>query len=51
MAIAEIDGKIEKIKNYDLRPQAIIEQLDLLKPIYRQTAQWGHFGHNSPWER
>ena len=38
----------------DLRPGAIIEQLDLLRPIYRQTAAYGHFGRNDvdlPWER
>ncbi len=29
---------------FDLRPQAIIEQLDLLRPIYAQTAAYGHFG-------
>ncbi|HCS60897.1 MAG TPA: methionine adenosyltransferase [Microbacterium sp.] len=39
---------------FDLRPQAIIEQLDLLRPIYRQTAAYGHFGRENPdftWER
>ena len=39
---------------FDLRPQAIIEQLDLLRPIYRQTAAYGHFGRELPdftWER
>ena len=36
-----------------MRPAAIIEQLDLLKPIYRQTAAYGHFGRELPgfnWE-
>src|SRR5690606_11219534 len=33
---------------FDLRPQAIIEQLDLLRPIYRQTAAYGHFGRELP---
>ncbi len=40
--------------NFDLRPAAIIEQLDLRRPIYRQTAAYGHFGRNDldlPWER
>lgn len=44
-------GKIsdEKIKelilsHFDLRPKAIVQQLDLLQPIYRQTAAYGHFG-------
>ena len=31
-------------KVFDLRPQAIIEALDLRRPIYRQTAAYGHFG-------
>ncbi len=30
--------------NFDLRPAAIIERLDLLKPIYRKTCNYGHFG-------
>jgi S-adenosylmethionine synthetase len=39
---------------FDLRPAAIIQQLDLLRPIYRQTAAYGHFGRpdlDLPWER
>ena len=39
---------------FDLRPRAIIEQLDLLRPIYAQTATYGHFGRELPdftWER
>ena len=39
---------------FDLRPKAIIEQLDLLRPIYAQTAAYGHFGRELPdftWER
>ena len=38
---------------FDLRPKAIIEQLDLLRPIYAQTASYGHFGRELPdftWE-
>jgi S-adenosylmethionine synthetase len=38
---------------FDLRPAAIIEYLDLLRPIYRKTACYGHFGRNEPeftWE-
>ncbi len=41
------------IKTFDLRPRAIIEQLDLLRPIYAQTAAYGHFGRELPdftWE-
>ncbi len=40
--------------HFDLRPAAIIEQLDLRRPIYRQTAAYGHFGRpdlDLPWER
>ncbi|HMA85887.1 MAG TPA: methionine adenosyltransferase [Desulfosalsimonadaceae bacterium] len=39
---------------FDLRPGAIIEYLDLLRPIYRKTAAYGHFGRNDPdfsWEK
>ncbi|MDI6453409.1 methionine adenosyltransferase [Peloplasma aerotolerans] len=41
-------------KHFDLRPKAIIEALDLKKPIYAQTAAYGHFGRNEDtftWER
>jgi S-adenosylmethionine synthetase len=40
--------------HFDLRPAAIIRELDLLRPIYRQTAAYGHFGRDDldvPWER
>jgi S-adenosylmethionine synthetase len=41
-------------ETFDLRPRAIIEQLDLLRPIYKMTAAYGHFGRELPeftWER
>jgi S-adenosylmethionine synthetase len=41
-------------KHFDLRPGAIIEALDLRRPIYRQTAAYGHFGRldlDLPWEK
>jgi len=41
-------------KHFDLRPGAIIQTLDLRRPIYRQTATYGHFGRddlNLPWEK
>ncbi|MFH1775460.1 MAG: methionine adenosyltransferase [Chloroflexota bacterium] len=41
-------------KHFDLRPGAIIRHFDLRRPIYRQTAAYGHFGRNDldlPWER
>jgi len=41
----------EFVKTFDFRPVAIIEQLDLLRPIYRQTTNYGHFGKKGlPWE-
>jgi S-adenosylmethionine synthetase len=41
-------------KNFDLRPAGIIKMLDLRRPIYQQTAAYGHFGRTDvdlPWER
>ena len=41
-------------ENFDLRPAGIIKMLDLRRPIYRQTAAYGHFGRNDldlPWEK
>ncbi len=41
-------------ETFDMRPRAITEQLDLLRPIYRKTAAYGHFGRELPeftWER
>jgi S-adenosylmethionine synthetase len=48
--------KIAKIINehFDMRPKAIIKYLDLLNPIYKRTACYGHFGRNEPgfnWEK
>ncbi|NBI07382.1 methionine adenosyltransferase [Senegalia massiliensis] len=50
------EEKIEKLirKHFDLRPAAIIKNLDLRRPIYRQTAAYGHFGRTDidlPWEK
>ncbi len=50
------DEKILELvkKNFDMRPKAIINHLDLLRPIYRKTSVFGHFGRNDPdftWER
>ncbi len=50
------DYEIEELirKNFDLRPAAIIRNLDLQRPIYRQVAAYGHFGRldlDLPWER
>jgi S-adenosylmethionine synthetase len=39
------------IDNFDFRPRAIIETLKLLRPIYRKTTNYGHFGRAGlPWE-
>ncbi|MER8096378.1 methionine adenosyltransferase domain-containing protein, partial [Streptomyces goshikiensis] len=52
-------AEVQKIEDaigqvFDLRPAAIIRDLDLLRPIYAQTAAYGHFGRELPdftWER
>ncbi len=49
---AEIVGLVER--HFDLRPGAIIRDLELRRPIYKQTATYGHFGRDDldlPWER
>jgi S-adenosylmethionine synthetase len=45
-----IDGVSEVISGYDLTPNGIISLLDLRRPIYEQTARYGHFGHGFDWE-
>jgi S-adenosylmethionine synthetase len=50
------DERIQQLveRHFDLRPASIIAALDLLRPIYRQTASYGHFGREDldlPWER
>ena len=50
------DAKIEEVirAHFDLRPAGIIKMLDLRRPIYKQTASYGHFGRldlDLPWER
>ncbi len=50
------DEKIQQLveRHFDLRPASIIKALDLRRPIYRQTAAYGHFGREDldlPWER
>jgi S-adenosylmethionine synthetase len=40
----DADAAEELVQSFDFRPRAIIEQLDLLRPIYRQTTNYGHFG-------
>ena len=50
------DDKLVDIirENFDLRPAGIIKMLDLRRPIYKQTAAYGHFGRTDldlPWEK
>ncbi len=50
------ENKVRKgiLATFDLRPAAIIEYLDLLRPIYRKTSAYGHFGRSEPefsWEK
>jgi len=50
------DEELSKIimENFDLRPKGIVNMLDLLRPIYRKTAAYGHFGRAEPefsWEK
>jgi S-adenosylmethionine synthetase len=52
IAIETIEGLVKE--HFDLRPAAIIRDLDLLRPIYKKTAAYGHFGrheHDFTWER
>ena len=53
--VLEDDKLVEIIReNFDLRPAGIIQMLDLRRPIYKQTAAYGHFGRNDldlPWEK
>ena len=50
--MARIQAAIVEV--FDLRPAAIVQALDLLRPIYRNTSAYGHFGRSLPdftWER
>jgi S-adenosylmethionine synthetase len=52
VATSAIEQAIRDI--FDLRPRAIVEHLDLLRPIYSKTAAYGHFGRELPefsWEK
>jgi S-adenosylmethionine synthetase len=48
-ATAIIDGKVESIEGYDISPREIIRLLDLKKPQFSETAEWGHMGNNFNW--
>ncbi|WP_300677068.1 methionine adenosyltransferase domain-containing protein, partial [Nocardioides sp.] len=52
VAVEKIQAAVLSV--FDLRPAAIIRDLDLLRPIYAKTAAYGHFGRELPeftWER
>ncbi|MDQ3853117.1 MAG: methionine adenosyltransferase [Thermoproteota archaeon] len=52
MTAEEVEGLVRK--NFNMRPAEIIKILDLKRPIYQQTASYGHFGRNNPaftWEK
>ena len=61
IVLKDITGKLSEDKivelireNFDLRPAGIIKMLDLRRPIYKQTAAYGHFGRpdlDLPWEK
>ena len=50
------DEKLSQLvsQHFDLRPKGIVQMLDLLRPIYKKTAAYGHFGREEPeftWEK
>ena len=51
-ATVVVDGREERVEGYDLSPNGIITLLDLKRPVYEQTARYGHFGHSEfSWEQ
>lgn len=50
MAVAVIDGIAQDVTGYDLTPNGIRTFLELDKPIYEETAAWGHFGRGFSWK-
>ena len=51
MLTANVDGKIVDVKNAIATPKGIIEFLDLRKPQFEKTAEWGHFGNGFAWDK
>jgi S-adenosylmethionine synthetase len=50
LSAKELEDKVRKV--FRMKPREIVEQFDLLRPIYRQSASYGHFGRSEfPWER
>lgn len=50
MAVAVVDGVPQEVTGYDLTPKGIRSFLELDRPIYADTAAWGHFGRDFPWK-
>lgn len=50
-ATAIVDGAEKRVEGYDLSPRGIMDALDLTKPQFEQTAQYGHFGHGFVWDK
>ncbi|MCA9334617.1 methionine adenosyltransferase domain-containing protein [Candidatus Saccharibacteria bacterium] len=51
-ATVVVDGKEKRVEGYDLSPNGIIQLLELKRPIYEETARYGHFGHPEfSWEK
>lgn len=51
-ATVVVDGREKRVVGYDLSPSGIIKHLDLKRPIYEQTACYGHFGHEQfSWDK
>lgn len=46
-----VDGRARPVTGYDLTPAGIIDRLELTKPQYAQTAEYGHFGHGFAWDK
>ena len=55
MVSAEVNGEVvdfsASLSKYDLTPAGIIKALDLKKPQFEKTAQWGHFGNGFKWDQ
>jgi S-adenosylmethionine synthetase len=50
-ASVSVDGKQLLVEGYDLTPAGIIEYLNLRRPQFEETAQWGHFGNGFTWDK
>jgi S-adenosylmethionine synthetase len=47
--VAIIDGEPTEVTGYDLTPKGIRSFLELDRPVYAETAAWGHFGRGFTW--